>query len=83
MNFKTNSKQYPEVLLPIEEGQNCTINVRYDRGVIILRMKNQKIVFMNRVIKEIQLFIKEVKSNIVKAKHHPFVEPVTLIIFVP
>lgn len=66
--------------MPIQSDVLPEIIIRYERGVSSLSLKNSRIVFLNRVIKEIQRFIKEVKLNIVKTQLYTLGEPMGSIV---
>ena len=60
--FRTNSKQYPDLVMPIEKEIRPRIVISYDKQLTNVTLSNLRIIFINRVIKELQYFIKEVTA---------------------
>ena len=56
--------------MPIDNETKPDFLVELKNGVIALKLRNFRIIFMNRVIKELQQFFKEVGNNFVKARQH-------------
>lgn len=79
VDFKTNSKQYPDMLMPVKNGLIPEIYIIHEDGVSTIALKNFRIVFMNRVIKELQRFIKEIRGKFAKESVKNIVEALTIL----
>lgn len=61
MSFRTGSKQYPDIILP---SYNTKIVVRLIDKKPLVRIKNARIIYIAKFIKELSLFQKEVVEKL-------------------